>query len=1039
MTNEMLRRFYIVLLGLLLCVGCTQDTTLDASTAPEGAPVDMVLRFGAPAGTNVVVSRQTMPEQSDESKVWNLYVFLFDADGNKIYGRYFDGSEALESEAAVTSSTTDAWYVSVPEGDEYRCEGVVKIKTIARPNCKIFAIANIDSQMYSFSPETFQLIQHENDLLNLVVKLNQQFIERSGFFPMTGELSPVNTASLSGTLRLKRLDAKVRFWVQIGSDAIKSLAVEKWQVVNASADTYLMGRDVREKYGVTTSDSGGEYFDSPTKNVEVEEVYDGAGTTTTEDDKTRYGFSFYLLENALTPKKTPRNYADRERQVKGADGKNGAWEYANDHSTYVVLTAHVEMDTSYALSDEIYKEGCTLNATVQYIIHLGDFKNSGAANFATDRNTSYTYTVKVNGVNDIRVEVETSNDNTDGVTENAPGATGEVTIALQEIFHCDAHYSSHVMKFHHQYIKPDKITWYVRTPFSEGKPVQVNGTDMTTGLDFRWVEFRLNERWNNIYSDNRELYKPHSLRRDENGNPYAAADGKTLYVDELVRYLREQKYAYDAGERNDFDDNGEIKLTAFVNEYYYDEHPITGAKDLHLWKQVVNQDQMRLMHILSDSYTSADGESTVVGSSYTIQQQSIQSVYNEHADGLDSAWGMEHIDDYPNLTYNSAGTGTNEQRGNTEAYNGRLNTLREWGLVGASNTTYKNTVRWDEYLNLTATNEMTAMHTAATHPRGRNYEYLRYSCMSRNRDNNGDGIINAGEVRWYLASIRQLVGIWMGADGVDNTARLYQRNAQQKASDDERDWRQHVVSSTTGSNSNNPTIVWAEEGSSTGDLSGSTQWGRQTAWSVRCVRNLGMDDSDDAVITDVPQDYVQVNKPGDGGTDAKPVFDLEFLNEKSIRYLSGMDLVYSDELSPQNRLYWKFEATSVNSPSYNAITFSSMQAELDRSLGTNRFCPAGYRLPNQRELGLMHLYCASSFWDRASQSYSRTYYSYGAAGSNPKPTECEPNNPYDNDEEQFKIGWARDGSNIYMENSTNNGNQRSTATRCVRDVAVGTN
>ena len=81
--------------------------------------------------------------------------------------------------------------------------------------------------------------------------------------------------------------------------------------------------------------------------------------------------------------------------------------------------------------------------------------------------------------------------------------------------------------------------------------------------------------------------------------------------------------------------------------------------------------------------------------------------------------------------------------------------------------------------------------------------------MSRNRDNNGDGIINAGEVRWYLASIRQLVGIWMGADGVDNTARLYQRNAQQKASDDERDWRQHVVSSTTGSNSNNPTIVWA--------------------------------------------------------------------------------------------------------------------------------------------------------------------------------------------------------------------------------------
>lgn len=1033
MKNEMLRRFYILLLGLLMCIGCTQDATLDATTVPEGTPIDMVLRFGAPAGNNLIVARQTMPEVSDESKVWNLYVFLFDADGNKFYGRYFDGAEALASEAAVSSATTDAWYVSIPEGDEDSCGGVVKIKTIAKSNCKIFAIANIDNQMYSFSPETFQLIQHEDELLNLVVKLNQQFVERSGFFPMTGELSPVNTASLSGTLQLKRLDAKVRFWVRAGNNTIKSLAIEKWQVVNASADTYLMGREVREKYGLTTADSGVDYFDSPTKNVEVEEVYAGTGTTTLEDDKTRYGFSFYLLENALKPKNTPRNYADRERQVKLADGTNGEWEYANDNSTYVVLTAQVEMDTSYTLSEEISKDGCTLKATVQYIIHLGDFTNSGAGNFATERNTSYTYTVTINGVNDIRVEVDTSNDDTDGVTENAPGATGEVTIALQEIYHCDAHYASHVMSFNQKYLKPDKITWYVRTPFSEGKPVQVNGTDMTTGLDFRWVEFRLNERWNNVYSNNRELYKPHSERRDENGNPYAASDGKTMYVDELVRYLREQKYAYDAGERNDFDDNGEIKLTAYVNEYYYDAHPITGAKDSQLWKQVVNQDQMRLMHILSDAKTSADGESTVVGSSYTIQQLSIQTVYNAHAAGLNSAWGMEHTDDYPALTYNSAGTGTNEQRGNTEPYNGRLNSLREWGLVGASNTTYQNTVRWDEYLNLTATNETSLLHSATSNSRGRNYQYLRYSCMARNRDNNGDGVINAGEVRWYLASIRQLVGIWMGADGVDNTARLYQRNAQEKASDNELDWRQHIVSSTTGSNSNNPTIVWAEEGSSTGDLGGSTQWGRQTAWSVRCVRNLGMDDSDDAPLTVMPQDYVQVNKAGDGGTDAKPVFNLEYLNEKSIRYLlSGMDLVYSDELSPQNRLYWKFEATSINSPTYTAITFANMQADLDRSLGTNRFCPAGYRLPNQRELALMHLYCASSFWNGATQSYSRTYYSYGAAGSNPKPTETNPN-------DQYKVGWARDGSNIYMENSTNNSGHRSSATRCVRDVAVGSN
>ena len=99
-----------------------------------------------------------------------------------------------------------------------------------------------------------------------------------------------------------------------------------------------------------------------------------------------------------------------------------------------------------------------------------------------------------------------------------------------------------------------------------------------------------------------------------------------------------------------------------------------------------------------------------------------------------------------------------------------------------------------------------------------------------------------------------------------------------------------------------------------------------------------------------------------------------------------------------------------------------MQEELDGSLGRNRFCPTGYRLPNQRELALMHLYCQPSFWDGVSQAYSRTYYSFGANGSNKKGTE------------QSKTGWARDSRNIYMENSMTDNNHCSKELRCVRDV-----
>ncbi len=987
--------------------------------------MELILNFGAQNIEHTIVTRQTMPEISDEAKIWNLYIYIFDSEGNKLYGRYFDVADVLDSANAVANSDEDAWYVTVPEGDSQDCSGTVKIKTIARSGCKIFGISNIDSKMVSISPEMLSRIQHENELLDMVVSLNQEFVERSGYFPMTGELSPVNTASLSGTLQLCRIDAKVRFWVKVGNSDIESFELKKWQIFNVSGDTYLMNRSVRDKYGLSTADSAQSYFDTSTKNVEEEEVYEAGNATDISDDKIRYGFSFYLLENALQPKKSPTTYSDRERQVKDAAGMNGEWEYANDNSTYVVLTGRLTMKTDYAISDSEVKNGCTLNAEVRYVVHLGDFSHAGPADFSTERNTAYTYTITVNGVNDIRVEVDSSNDETEGITENAPGATGEVTIALQEIFDCDAHYETHVMSFDQKYIKADDVTWYVRTPFSEGKPTVVNGTDVTTGLDFKWVEFRLNEKWSNTYSEKRMLYIPHSTKLDASGNPYPSADGQTMYVDELVKFLREQKRAYDAGEPNAFDRNGKIVITAFVNEFYYDEHPFTSAAGPLLWKRVVNQDNMRLMHILSDTKESLDKESSVVGSSYTIQQRSIQSVYNQNHADLQNAWGMEHFDEYERLSYNSTGTGVVEDRGNGSDYNGRLNTLREWGLVGANNTTFIEGVRWDKYLNLTATNSESELRDGTKNDA--NYKYLQYSCMSRNRDNNGNGIIEPGEVRWYMASIKQLIGIWMGADGIDNTARLYKRSASEKDSDDETQWRQHVVSSTrNGSNSNSPYVVWAEEGSSIGDLQGSTDWGRMTKWEVRCVRNLGMDDSDDADLEDMATDYVQIK-----GTDAVPLFDLNYLNEKSIRYLGqeGVDLVYSDELSAQNRLYWQFEATSLNCPSYAAITFPDMQANIDRSLGNNPYCPTGYRLPNQREMTLMHFYCTSSFWSDVKQAYTRTYYSYGMNGSNPKPTETDPS--YSN---QQKTGWSRDSRNIYMENSIRESGHRSTGARCVRDV-----
>ena len=147
---------------------------------------------------------------------------------------------------------------------------------------------------------------------------------------------------------------------------------------------------------------------------------------------------------------------------------------------------------------------------------------------------------------------------------------------------------------------------------------------------------------------------------------------------------------------------------------------------------------------------------------------------------------------------------------------------------------------------------------------------LRYFCMARNRDNNGDGKIDRSELRWYTASIKQLVGLYVGNSLIDPHSRLYYRSKAEQDSPAPNKWRQHTISSTKySSSSKQPTVIWGEEGTSLGDISGSIQWGSTGGYafnrfSVRCVRNLGM--AADHALSEVPEDYITVS-PDPAGSD----------------------------------------------------------------------------------------------------------------------------------------------------------------------------
>ena len=897
---------------------------------------------------------------------------------------------------------------------------------------------------------------------------------------MSGSISGVTVSDGEGItigggvsgLSLRRMDAKIKFTFKTGTrpdengQVIQSFEPKGWRVFNIPKTAFLMERN-EDACSVDPNTPTKDYsqyaslfFDSEWANFEE-----------FPDQKTS-SFSFYMPENRQTPKNSSfTNYQDRSRQKKTATGLNEvqAVEYtslsgktstksmrifqnANDFSTYVLVSAKVIMKLTGS------EAGQTLGGDVLYLIHLGDWTSnihngssehwnddeySNVANFQTRRNTSYNYTVTVNSVNNIRIEVETS----DGENiENQPGASGQITIAKEEIAICDAHYEAKTMTFSAKNFfegttaTADDLTWRVKTPFGEGSPsIGHDGEDIPAGLDYKWVHFRLNKKdaSTKFYKDIRRRYTNRvfaesstfrsaadNMESDGSGDPGLEGyhnDGVMDIID-MVKYIKTQVKRYASWLENggnyadykcDFDsenlNDAKICVTVFVDEYYYDKDPIFGGSSPTLWKRFVNKEE-RAMHILCNSNTSKDLESRATGSVITIQQKPIKSIYNtdESYTRLQNAWGLESVDEHADkvFTYNQDGSrdGSNN---NTDDYNGLANSVCEWGLASgkASNiTTIQDNVRWDKYLSFEVGNELPQLKDG--------YKSLRYICMSRNRDNNGNGVIDRDEIRWYLASVKQLIGMYVGDGVLESSVRIYNRSTADRKSPDPARWRQHVISSTKYPDNKEPTVIWGEEGISTGNISGSISDGKITNFTVRCVRNLGM--ANDAPINEKPDEYIQASKNADGSY----TFECTHINESALRYYSSRELDYEDERATANCLYKKFEtAPADQSWTSGAVSFKTLNDEVSKygSSVYAGYCPDGYRLPSQTELTIMRYYM------HLTGTYpSRTFWSFGveALGGSGK-------------DGGNKYGFCISGNNISLYASA----KFSTA-RCVRDVRV---
>ncbi|MBP3482484.1 MAG: DUF4906 domain-containing protein [Alistipes sp.] len=1014
------RLISLLALVLALAAGCTRDETADIHSAGSGETW-ITLDFGNDSYERVTVNTRAVLDETAESRVMNLYVFIFDGGGNRIYGHYFDYGTLSTDEQTVKAAQTECWYVAnAVAGKGDFTHGRIRARVpLLDGGGEIHIIANIDADMVNISPEQLNFIHTKSDLLELTASLNQLITSRNGYFPMSGSKGGIAIAktgitsddSTSVKVPLYRLDARVEVNIKIdkGSststdieydadgDGTTSTAVrtqkitgfrpESWQVVNLPRGCFLSERKKSSAADKDSFDAPTGYFDS--EEVNFEQISDESS-----------GFAFYMLENRPNGKKPAGNFNGRDLRCKDASGaydnSNGMWANAPEEGTYLIIKGEVVMDVNVSSEAKEQK----LNAAVTYYIHLGDFsaKTGNVDNYDIERNTRYTYNITIKGVDRIQAEVEKGE-------EKEPAATGHVYIAKESIYTFDAHYGQRAFAFDEAFITPATVTWYVKTPFGrEGTPEIVGGVEVPNGLDYDWVHFLVND-----HAD-----------ADNPASPYSKVQKRyspsAMNVIDFVAYIKDQKRRFDERRKEHPDDPAQwtagndfraetdtsypdglqtryrIWITAFVDEYYYEEDPISGEKSPSLWKRFVNRPN-RMMHLLCDTNFSADRESSTTGSVVTIRQRAIQSIFDPDAP-ITSAWGVETVDEAGDTLWfydDRETTGSpssymgNTDYGNDSESNGLYNSACLWELSdGKSFTTGK---RWADFLDFDRENDHELgflkddadAHTLRT---------ARYTCMMRNRDNNGDGIIDASELRWYMASVRQLMNLYIGQTGISGDAILYpqSRGALYHSLGDKADadgfypWRSHIISSTKKSGSLHPAILWAEEGLSTSAYKEPEVWKQSGRYSVRCVRNLGNDPQSEtaaqAAVTNPTQHFnpvLTVTGPGIGDNtenvtaDGVYRFDLSNMNRKSVRFYTTKELEISDEYSEMARPYLGFETGPLVETDYS---YDEMSAMLQSGKSP---CPDGYRVPNVRELSLMSEYIPSGWW--SGYIYCSNYYS----------------------------------------------------------------
>ena len=705
---------YLLMGVALLLSSCSEDIFPGGSESNEDVTISLAYSDVSPRDI-VVNSRAT---DAEERHLDNLYIYIFDGNGNL---KGYKGIEGADNLNQYTSSTSKAEITGIKtrSGESY-----------------IYAVANISTGLYpietsngtvaanklpiNLNEETARAGGYDftlDQLKALTFKRNNTSIDITSAFLMSGAVQDGNLVNITtaGTIanddnaiRLSRIVSKVKFTIKAANTTgvTRSFKLDTYDIMNIAVDGSLVGKIDGNNRNKTTN------------------VNNNIGNTVRPNDVENDAqfFEVYLPENLQDAVHNVTTQAAREDDSQSIPK---VFTNAPANGTYVVLKGKYEETTSTS----------TKSADVTYYVHLGDCTRD-KNNYDVERNCKYTYNITVEGVKKIIVEAKKESG------ADQPGAEGVVLEygATGKNMTLDSHYEYMVMRFYQNDIQELKRAGkgYFYQVYALGNHTDVINVGATTvgkdnGVDTSWIQFAIKcsrDRSSSTYSAD----------KTDRGTAcsYPGTQSSDLYtVDKFLKYLYDNANStsiwtggYDYNKRSYY-----VDATCFISENYY--------KNL-TWNKYVNDVDKRAFYVANEVETSNDGRSVYAKTQYGLTQYNIQTFYDRSKAGSITAYGCETINDEEGKGFSVNGSGSRYNSYGSDTWNGRANMVKD----------IKSSDNWESLKNNTS---------------------LIKACMSRNRDLNGDGKISDNEIRWYAPTISQYIGIWIGEEIMSTEAKLFNR------------------------------------------------------------------------------------------------------------------------------------------------------------------------------------------------------------------------------------------------------------------------